>query len=178
MIHALRSIGSFLACAVLIAACTKTADAPVDAGTPPEPALDAGLAAAADADPGADAATIAAADPNATGIFEREGRRVAQAVGAVPKSVDMGLARSRAANRARANLLTLLKENGLAPVGGHGLDGATIERVWMEGNRLYALAVLTIENQPGEMNETPPAASKSTGDAPTGTTGQPEGAGK
>ncbi len=176
LIQALRSIGSILVCALVIAACTKTAEPPVDAGATQEPVLDAGQVTGADEAAGADPSVTAVADPNATGIFEREGGRVAQAVGVAPKSVDIGLARSRAANRARANLLTLLKENGLAPADGHRLAGATIERTWTEGNRLYALAVLTLENQPGEMNETPPAASKSTGDAPTGTAGQPEGA--
>ena len=177
LIHTLRPFWMSVACGLLLAACTESKDGPADAATAPEPAADAGLAAVQDAD-GDAGALVAAADLRTTGIFEREGRKVAQAVGFAPKSVDVGLARSRAAHRARANLLTLLKENGLAPKDGQTLRGAAIERTWKEGNRLYALAVLTIENQPGEMNERPPAASNSTGDAPTGTTGQPEGAGK
>lgn len=178
LIHLLRTTCVLLFCLPLSVGCSKAPEGPLDAGTRPEPELDAGLTVAQDADPGIDGMVTAALDLRSTGIFQRGDRKVAQAVGKARKSVDMGLARSQAAARARGNLLALLKKEGLAPEDGHVLSGAAIEEVWVEGNILYALAVLTIENQAGELNESPPDASKSTGDAAPSTAGPQGGAGK
>lgn len=181
LIQLLRPSCMVLVCLCVLAGCSKTPEGPQDAGGQVPPELDAGLSTAQDADPGADEAdgTLTAAfDPRATGIFQRADRKVAQAVGRARKSVDMGLARSQAAARARGNLLALLKKEGLAAEDAQALAGAAIEEVWAEGNILYALAVLTIENQAGELNENPPAASKSTGDAAPASAGPQGGAGK
>ncbi len=95
----------------------------------------------------------AAADEAASGIFTRDGATEARAVGWAPLSADVGLARSRAAARARGALQRLLRERGLGPAAGGPLAGARIDRVWRQGRRLYALAVMPIEKEPAGMNE-------------------------
>ncbi len=84
---------------------------------------------------------------------------VARAVGRVPRGIDVSLSRQRAANLARANLLKLLKEKGVVARTENTLVGASIERFWMDGKYLYALAILPLKNVSGELNESGPAPS-------------------
>ncbi len=93
-------------------------------------------------------------------------KKFARATGKARKGRDVSLARQAAANRARRNLVKLLKKEGysLQPPG--VLREATIERVYTRGKFVYAECVLALPDEPGALNETlnDPAAvpSKST----------------
>jgi hypothetical protein len=144
-------LAAALSLAVLATGCDERAAAPdataADAAAPVAP-QEPEQPTAADA-----GGPEAAATEAATGIFTRAGTTEARAVGWAPLSADMGLARSRAAARARSALQRLLHEQGLGPAAGGPLAGARIDRVWQQGRRLYALAVMPIEKEPAGMNE-------------------------
>ena len=132
--------------------------------TPPPLPQDAGSVVAMVEDagtPDADLELPELPEQATTGFFSRDGQKLAVAVGRAPKSVDVSLSRGRAAARARHNLMKLLKENDLAPETESQLNGARIERYWIEGKHLFALAIMPIENSPTKLNESAQDASNS-----------------
>jgi hypothetical protein len=132
--------------------------------TPPQLPQDAGSVVAMAEDAGLPDAGLelpALPEQPTTGFFSRDGQKLAVAVGRAPKSADVSLARGMAAARARHKLMNLLKENGLIPKDENRLSGSSIERYWMEGKQLFALAIMPIENSPTKLNESGQDASNS-----------------
>ncbi|MBW2702493.1 MAG: hypothetical protein JRF33_16860 [Deltaproteobacteria bacterium] len=113
--------------------------------------LDAGLDAVDGTDVASDGDQSAEL-PLKTGVFMHEGLQVIQAIGRAPKSVDMGLARSAAAARARSELGKILKKQGIQTDAGQ-VQGASIESTWRKGRWIYALARIRLENKTKEKDK-------------------------
>lgn len=90
--------------------------------------------------------------PLKSGVFAQDGLQVIQAIGRAPKSVDMGLARSAASARARAELGKILKKQGIQSDTGQ-IQGASIESTWRKGRWIYALARIRLENKTKEKDK-------------------------
>ena len=112
---------------------------------------DAGLDAEDGSDAGSDSGQSTEL-PLKTGVFMHEGLQVIQAIGRAPKSVDMGLARSAAAARARAELGKILKKQDIQTESGQ-VQGASIESTWRKGRWIYALARIRLENKTKEKDK-------------------------
>lgn len=141
----------------------------ISAGTPGRTDNPAGAAAATtggeDAGSSADGADITAAAvvPEEPGTGGDGGSSVFRARGRARAGRDVDLARQAAAADARAKLSKLLKKNGmLAPSESH-LEGAVIERYFRKGRYLYAVAAISLDTQPADLNVPRRQASKSTG---------------
>jgi hypothetical protein len=138
------------ACGLLLAGCPQERPS-ADAGQPAPPVADE-PASGQDASAGTsttdeDVAEDAGTAPDG---HEEPGRLKAQ--GKAPKGVDMGLARDRAADAARRELLRKAKENGLIPVDTRTLEGSTIDRFWFQGKFVHAEASLPIPRAPESVN--------------------------
>ncbi len=95
-------------------------------------------------------------DDSAEAIQEAQedsgGKLVLRATGRAKRSVDISLARDAAAERARAQLLKILKKKGYLDASSNRLEGATIERYFQRGRYIYAVAAIEVEpavNQSG-----------------------------
>ncbi len=69
-----------------------------------------------------------------------------QAVGQTPKSRDSSLSRQTAGNRAVQKIVEYLKKKGHVSNDTTRIDGATIEKIWIQNGRVYARAVLSLSD--------------------------------
>jgi hypothetical protein len=165
----------FVISVFLVSACDKKADPvdPPDETTPQEdptpdagqiePVVDAGIEANGDLGP-------------ETGIFEQGDEQIVKAVGKARKSRDISLARQAAANRARGNILKLLKEKGYSVDSPGILKGVAIERTYIQGQFVYAVGVLPLTEIEKTVNVPAPDSSNSTReDQPRKTPTSPNG---
>jgi len=145
--------------ALALPGCKDEPPPPADAGAlvPPPPAeepvpLDAGEA-------GEDAApTEDGQAPDAGQVAAEEPRL--KAVGRAPKGADIGLARDLAASVARRNLLKKMKELGSMPPDARDLQGASIDRYWIQGRWVHAEASIPVGQEPASVNVPAEAPSK------------------
>jgi hypothetical protein len=87
------------------------------------------------------------------GIFGEGDSAVIRATGICPKGRDVSLARQVAAQRARRNLLKLMKEKGY-PVESPGiLRESVIERFYFKGKFVYAISSIPLSKLTGTLNE-------------------------
>jgi hypothetical protein len=137
----------------LLSACEKEKESnelPVEVPTPPaeEPAQVP------------DAGSEPAAEPDIVeGIFGEGDGAVIRATGRARKGRDVSLSRQAAANRARGNLLNLLKEKGYSVEPPGILREAVIERYFFKGKFIYAVSSLPLSKVTGALNESEPPPS-------------------
>ncbi|MBW1808393.1 MAG: hypothetical protein JRJ87_09380 [Deltaproteobacteria bacterium] len=155
-----------------VSGCDKKAD-PLDPpqDTTPKTQPDETLEPVTDG--GADATD--AQEPE-TGIFDQGEEQVVKAVGKARKSRDISLARQAAANRARGNILKLLKEKGYSIDSPGILNGVAIERTYTKGQFVYAVGVLPLTEIEKTVNVPASDSSNSTReDQPRKTATSPNG---
>ena len=87
-----------------------------------------------------------------SGIFQDKDKAIALEVGSARKGHDVSLGRQAAALHAKTNLLLLLKSKELVPGDTQSLSGVTIEKYWMKGGKIFALAKLELQNIPKNLN--------------------------
>lgn len=87
------------------------------------------------------------------GVFGEGEDAVIRATGRARKGVDISLSRQTAANRARGNLLKLLKEKGYTIEPPGILREAVIERYFFKGKFIYAVSSLPLSKVTGTLNE-------------------------
>jgi hypothetical protein len=87
------------------------------------------------------------------GIFGEGDEAVIRATGRARKGRDVSLSRQAAANRARGNLLKLLKEKGYSVEPPGILREAVIERYFFKGKFIYAVSSLPLSKVTGTLNE-------------------------
>ena len=87
------------------------------------------------------------------GIFGEGNDAVIRATGRARKGRDVSLSRQAAANRARGNLLKLLKEKGYTVEPPGILREAVIERYFFKGKFIYAVSSLPLSKVTGTLNE-------------------------
>ena len=87
------------------------------------------------------------------GIFGEGDEAVIRATGRARKGRDVSLSRQAAANRARGNLLKLLKEKGYTIEPPGILREAVIERYFFKGKFIYAVSSLPLSKVTGTLNE-------------------------
>jgi hypothetical protein len=93
------------------------------------------------------------------GIFGEGEDAVIRATGLCPRGRDVSLARQVAAQRARRNLLKLMKEKGY-PVESPGiLRESVIERFYFKGKYVYAVSSIPLSKVTGTLNESDPPPS-------------------
>jgi len=103
-------------------------------------------------------ATDAGAEPEGEssvveGIFGEGEDAVIRATGRARKGRDISLSRQAAANRARGNLMKLLKEKGYSVEPPGILREAVIERYFFKGKFIYAVSSLPLSKVTGSLNE-------------------------
>jgi len=87
------------------------------------------------------------------GVFGEGEDAVIRAIGICPKGRDVSLARQVAAQRARRNLLKLMKDKGY-PVESPGiLRESVIERFYFKGKFIYAVSSIPLSKVTGTLNE-------------------------
>ncbi len=87
------------------------------------------------------------------GVFGEGQDAVVRATGRARKGRDVSLSRQAAANRARGNLLKLLKEKGYSVEPPGILREAVIERYFFKGKFIYAVSSLPLSKVTGTLNE-------------------------
>jgi hypothetical protein len=87
------------------------------------------------------------------GVFGEGEDAVIRATGRARKGRDVSLSRQAAANRARGNLLKLLKEKGYTVEPPGILREAVIERYFFKGKFIYAVSSLPLSKVTGTLNE-------------------------
>lgn len=107
-----------------------------------------------------DAGTEPEAEPDVVeGVFGEGEDAVIRATGLCPRGRDVSLARQVAAQRARRNLLKLMKEKGY-PVESPGiLRESVIERFYFKGKYVYAISSIPLSKVTGTLNESNPPPS-------------------
>jgi hypothetical protein len=101
-----------------------------------------------------DAGTEVEPEPDVVeGIFGEGDQAVIRATGRARKGRDVSLSRQAAANRARGNLLKLLKEKGYTVEPPGILREAVIERYFFKGKFIYAVSSLPLSKVTGTLNE-------------------------
>ena len=98
------------------------------------------------------------------GVFGEGEEAVVRATGRARKGRDVSLSRQAAANRARGNLLNLLKEKGYSVEPPGILREAVIERYFFKGKFIYAVSSLPLSKVTGTLNESDPPPSTTPGD--------------
>ena len=93
------------------------------------------------------------------GIFGEGEDAIIRATGRARKGRDVSLSRQAAANRARGNLLKLLKEKGYTIEPPGILREAVIERYYFKGKFIYAVSSLPLSKVTGTLNESDPPPS-------------------
>lgn len=146
----------------------------LDAGAPEDaaaPALDEAAQEAPDA--GAEAPDAGEAPEGGDGgDGEAAADEGLSAVGKAPRGHDIGLSRDAAANRARKELLKLLREKGVELPGGKLPEGVTIEKFWVKGKFVYAEA--RYRPQAPTLNQPPASPSKGAADGQPDAKGSPQ----
>lgn len=145
-----------LAGMLLLSGCEKSKDSeelrvdiPVEVVPPIEEPADAG-----------DAGSEPEAEPDVVeGIFGEGEDAVIRATGRARKGRDVSLSRQAAANRARGNLLKILKEKGYSVEPPGILREAVIERYFFKGKFIYAVSSLPLSKVTGTLNESDPPPS-------------------
>jgi hypothetical protein len=175
-----RVLCAVLALAWCAASCKKEPPPAPDSATnpPPPESLDAGAPADAAA-PALDDAAQEGPDAGAEMPDAGEapdggdgGDEGLSAVGKAPRGHDIGLSRDAAANRARKELLKLLREKGVDLPGGKLPEGVTIEKFWVKGKFVYAEARYRPPAQ--ALNQPPASPSKGAADGQPDAKGSPQ----
>jgi hypothetical protein len=138
----------------LLSGCEKSKDSeevrvdtPVNVSAPPT--ADAG-----------DAGSEQVAEPEVVeGVFGKGENAVLRATGICPKGRDISLARQVAAQRARRNLLKLMKEKGYSVETPGILRESVIERFFFKGKFVYAISAIPLSKVTGSLNESEKAPS-------------------
>jgi hypothetical protein len=107
-----------------------------------------------------DAGPAPASEPEVIdGVFGEGDNAVLRATGRARKGRDISLSRQAAANRARGNLLKLMKTKGY-PVETPGiLRESVIERFFFKGKFVYAVSAIPLSKVTGTLNESETAPS-------------------
>jgi hypothetical protein len=101
-----------------------------------------------------DAGALPEPEPDVVeGVFGEGDEAVIRATGRARKGRDISLSRQAAANRARGNLLKLLKEKGYSVEPPGILREAVIERYFFKGKFIYAVSSLPLSKVTGSLNE-------------------------
>ena len=93
------------------------------------------------------------------GVFGEGEEAVIRATGLTPKGRDVSLARQVAAQRARRNLLKLMKEKGYSVETPGILRESVIERFFFKGKFVYAVSAIPLSKVTGALNESDPPPS-------------------
>lgn len=143
----------------------------IDASTPP----DAAVPEDAVGEEGADGGEETAGDAEAPAGNDEAGGETTggfSAVGKAPRGHDISLSRDAASNRARKELLELLRKKGVELPGGKLPEGVTIEKIWVKGKFVYAEARYRPNAQ--VLNQPPEGPSKGAADGPPDAKGSPQ----
>jgi hypothetical protein len=101
-----------------------------------------------------DAGSEPAAEPEVVeGVFGEGENAVLRATGICPKGRDISLARQVAAQRARRNLLKLMKEKGYSAETPGILRESVIERFYFRGKFVHAVSAIPLSKVTGSLNE-------------------------
>ncbi|NMB74459.1 MAG: hypothetical protein GYA21_04945 [Myxococcales bacterium] len=143
----------------------------LDAATPPDAAVPEDALAETGTD-GGEEADGAAEAPDGDGEAGDDTSGGFSAIGKAPRGHDIGLSRDAASNRARKELLELLRKKGVELPGGKLPEGVTIEKFWVKGKFVYAEARYRPNAQ--ALNQPPAPPSKSAADGPPDAKGSPQ----
>jgi len=131
----------------LLAGCEKSKESePIQVEVPPPPTEEPQAVPDAGAQPEVEPDVV-------EGIFGEGDEAVIRATGRARKGRDVSLSRQAAANRARGNLLKLLKEKGYTVEPPGILREAVIERYFFKGKFIYAVSALPLSKVTGTLNE-------------------------